>query len=174
MAIFCRSCSRLRTRAIAIPVTTGGASTVILSPGDRVDLMLTQTFKNDPLPARRSVGETVVENLRVLAIDPLDAKAAPGGNGFGRTVTLEVTLEQAEETVASELGKLSLTLRSLNTNDGTVAAVIGVDKAAGIKPIWAGDVSAALGKSIPPNLVIPAELPQVEVIHGTKIGSVKP
>ena len=163
-----------RTRAIAIPVTTGGASTVILSPGDRVDLMLTQTFKNDPLPARRSVGETVVENLRVLAIDPLDAKAAPGGNGFGRTVTLEVTPEQAEETVASELGKLSLTLRSLNTNDGTVAAVIGVDKAAGIKPIWAGDVSAALGKSIPPNQVIPAELPQVEVIHGTKIGSVKP
>ena len=164
-----------RARAIAIPVTTGGASTVILAPGDRVDLMLTQTFKNDPLPAHRSVGETVVENLRVLAIDPLDAKAAPGGNGFGRTVTLEVTPEQAEEiNVAGELGKLSLTLRSLNANDGTAAAVIGVNKTAGIKPIWAGDVSAALGKSMPPNQVIPAELPQVEVIHGTKIVSIKP
>ena len=51
-------------RAIAIPVTTGGASTGILYPGDRVDVILTQTFKNDPPLARRSVGETVVENLR--------------------------------------------------------------------------------------------------------------
>ena len=117
----------------------------------------------------------MVENLRVLAIDPLDAKNASGGNGFGRTVTLEVTPEQAEEiNVAGELGKLSLTLRSLNTSDGTAAAAIGVGKPAGIKPIWSGDVSAALGKAIPPNQVIPAEIPQVEVIHGTKIVSVKP
>src|SRR5580692_10829388 len=55
-----------QARAIAIPVTTGGASTGILYPGDRVDVILTQTFKNDPPLARRSVGETVVENLRVL------------------------------------------------------------------------------------------------------------
>src|SRR5438093_5242708 len=34
-------------RAIAIPVATGGASTGLLSPRDRVELVLTQTFKND-------------------------------------------------------------------------------------------------------------------------------
>src|SRR5262249_31967392 len=34
-------------RAIAIPVATGGASTGLLSPGDRVDVILTQNFKND-------------------------------------------------------------------------------------------------------------------------------
>src|SRR6267378_1935835 len=103
-------------RAIEIPVATGGASTGLLSPGDRVDVILTQTFKNEPPLARRSVSETVVQSLRVLAVDPADAKPAAAGNGFGRTVTLEVTPEQAEKVnVAAELGKLSLTLRSLIT-----------------------------------------------------------
>jgi pilus assembly protein CpaB len=101
----------------------GGASTGILYPGDRVDVILTQTFKNDPPLTRRSVGETVVENLRVLAIDSLDAKATGPGNSFGRTVTLEVTPEQAEKiNVATELGKLSLTLRSITTTETVAAA----------------------------------------------------
>ena len=111
-------------RAIAIPVSTGGASTGLLSPGDRVDVILTQNFKNDtaqdlkntPL-TRRSVSETVVENLRVLAIDAPDTKllrANPANGNFGRTVTLEVTPDQVEQiNVAAELGKLSVTLRSL-------------------------------------------------------------
>src|SRR5271155_1070986 len=52
-------------RAIAIPVATGGASTGLLSPGDRVDVILTQNFKNEsaadlknPPVTRRSVSET--------------------------------------------------------------------------------------------------------------------
>jgi pilus assembly protein CpaB len=107
-------------RAISIPVATGGASTGLLSPGDRVDVILTQNFKNDTAAntalTRRSVSETVVESLRVLAIDdvtkPAGVASAANGN-FGRTVTLEVTPEQAEQiNVATELGKLSLTLRS--------------------------------------------------------------
>jgi pilus assembly protein CpaB len=164
-----------RARAIAIPVTAGGASTSILSPGDRVDVILTQTFKNDPLLARRSVGETVVEDLRVLAIDPFDTKATTGGSGFGRTVTLEVTPQQAEEiNVASELGKLSLTLRSLSANDRIAANATGLTEATRTNPVWAGDVSPALGKMAPPYKAIPAELPQIEVIRGTKVVSVKP
>src|SRR5947209_10369902 len=99
-----------QARAIAIPVATGGVSTGILYPGDRVDVILTQTFKNDPPLTRRSVGETVVENLRVLAIDAPDSRSNGAANGFGRTVTLEVTPDQAERVnVATELGKLSLT-----------------------------------------------------------------
>src|SRR6516162_24860 len=110
-------------RAIAIPVAMGGASTGLLSPGDRVNVVLTQNFKNDnnqdlkntPL-TRRSVSETVVENLRVLAIDapPAPGPANAGNGNFGRTVTLEVTDDQAEQiNVATELGKLSLTLRGV-------------------------------------------------------------
>jgi pilus assembly protein CpaB len=165
-----------KKRAIAIPVATGGASTGILYPGDWVDVMLTQTFKNDPPLTRRSVGETVVDNLRVLAIDPPDAKPAAAGNGFGRTVTLEVTPEQAEKiNVATELGKLSLTLRSNSGGDGYAAASLAeTARAAAIRPIWAGDVSPALGEVIPAAKVSVAEPPGVEVIHGSKIVPAKP
>jgi pilus assembly protein CpaB len=163
-------------RAIAIPVAMGGASTGILYPGDRVDVILTQTFKNDPPLTRRSVGETVVENLRVLAIDSIDAKSIASGNSFGRTVTLEVTPEQAEKiNVATELGKLSLTLRSITTTEAvTAAATAPLVKGRGIKPIWAGDVSPALGDAMPPDKVIAIGQPLVEVIHGTKAVAVKP
>jgi pilus assembly protein CpaB len=155
-------------RAIAIPVATGGASTGLLTPGDRVDVILTQNFKGDnaanaPL-TRRSVSETVVENLRVLAIDEPDKGAAPGrpmvpvnpaAGNFGRTVTLEVTAEQAEQiNVAVELGKLSLTLRSAQDNlshvSDTAPTVPSIVKTVAhpvdghIGPTWAGDVSPAL------------------------------
>jgi pilus assembly protein CpaB len=162
-----------QARAISIPVTTGGASTGILYPGDRVDVILTQTFKNDPPLARRSVGETVVENLRVLAIDALESRPNGTANGFGRTVTLEVTPEQAERVnVATELGKLSLTLRSISATNVVLTSPAGFTKTAGIKPIWAGDVSPALGDAGPTKTVI-VEQPIVEVIHGSKTVSVK-
>jgi pilus assembly protein CpaB len=163
-----------QARAIAIPVATGGASTGILYPGDRVDVILTQTFKNDPPLTRRSVGETVVQNLRVLAIDPLEARPNGAANGFGRTVTLEVMPDQAEKiNVAAELGKLSLTLRSASATNGAAVNPIGLSTTAGIKPIWAGDVSPALGDAVAARAVV-AEQPTVEVIHGTKTVTVTP
>ena len=165
-----------RARAIAIPVATGGASTGLLYPGDHVDVILTQTFKNDPPLTRRSVSETVVESLRVLAIDALDSKSTGASNSFGRTVTLEVTPEQAEKVnVAAELGKLSLTLRSISGTDGVAtASTPGRAQLTGVRPTWAGDVSPALAVATPPSKVIVAVQPPVEIIHGTKIGTVKP
>jgi pilus assembly protein CpaB len=163
-------------RAIAIPVATGGASTGLLYPGDRVDVILTQTFKNDPPLTRRSVSETVVESLRVLAVDAPDAKPASGTNGFGRTVTLEVTPEQAEKiNVATELGKLSLTLRSSNSTNSIAWSVAPkLAKTEGVKPTWAGDVSPALADAMPSHKAVAVEKPTVEIIHGTKAVAVKP
>jgi pilus assembly protein CpaB len=136
-------------------------------------VILTQTFKNDPPLTRRSVGETVVQNLRVLAIDPLEARPNGAATGFGRTVTLEVMPDQAEKiNVATELGKLSLTLRSADATD-TPVTTMGLSTTAGIKPIWAGDVSPALGDAVPVRAVV-AEQPIVEVIHGTKTATGKP
>jgi len=175
------------SRAIAIPVATGGASTGLLSPGDRVDVILTQNFKNDtaldlkntPL-TRRSVSETVVENLRVLAIDAPDAKATgvganPANGNFGRTVTLEVTPDQAEQiNVATELGKLSLTLRSITSpTTTTLASASPTSQVEHIKPKWAGDVSPALygAAQEKPVALTP---PPVQVFHGSnKAESVK-
>ena len=158
-------------RAIAIPVTTSGASTGLLFPGDRVDVILTQNFKGESaVITRRSVSETVVENLRVLAIDTLDAKAPSGS--FGRTVTLEVTPRQAEKiNVATELGKLSLTLRSISGPDGVLATST-VGPSTGVKPTWAGDVSPALGGAMPEK-TITVQQPPVEVVRGSKREAVK-
>ena len=160
-------------RAIAIPVATGGASTGLLFPGDRVDVILTQNFKGESaVITRRSVSETVVENLRVLAIDTPDAKAPSGS--FGRTVTLEVTPQQAEKVnVATELGKLSLTLRSVVGPDGVLAtSTAGPGPSTGVKPTWAGDVSPALGGAMPEKPVI-VQQPAVEVVRGAKREAVK-
>src|SRR6516165_1200121 len=142
----------------------------IVKPGDRVDVILTQTFRNDAPLTRRSVSETVVESLRVLAVDASDLKPAGAGNGLGRTVTLEMTPEQAEKiSVATELGKLSLALRSISSTDGVVAtSTPRPGGAPGIKPTWAGDVSPALVGAMPPEKVVAAERPPVEVIHGAK------
>src|SRR5215471_10939749 len=175
------------SRAIAIPVATGGASTGLLSPGDHVDVILTQNFKNDsaqdlknmPL-TRRSVSETVVENLRVLTINAPDTKGTgagtnPANGNFGRTVTLEVTPDQAEQiNVAAELGKLSLTLRSVNSPTATtLASASPTSQLEHIKPKWAGDVSPALygAAQEKPVALTP---PPVQVFHGSvKAESVK-
>ena len=180
-------------RAIAIPVATGGASTGLLTPGDRVDVILTQNFKGDnaanaPL-TRRSVSETVVENLRVLAIDEPDKAPAPNrpvvavnpaAGNFGRTVTLEVTAEQAEQiNVATELGKLSLTLRSATDYASSshipsvspfapiVRTVVHEPVDGHVKPTWAGDVSPALmgAAQEKPVAVTP---PPVVILRGSK------
>ena len=181
-------------RAIAIPVATGGASTGLLSPGDRVDVILTQNFKGDnaanaPL-TRRSVSETVVENLRVLAIDEPDkvttpARPAaipvnPAAGNFGRTVTLEVTGEQAEQiNVATELGKLSLTLRSATdyasaSHIPSISPLASVVKTVGhepvdghVRPTWAGDVSPALLGAAQEKPVA-VTLPPVVILRGSK------
>ena len=93
---------------------------------------------------------------------------------FGRTVTLEVTPEQAEKiNVAAELGKLSLTLRSVTAADGLIASLAaGSPERPAIKPIWAGDVSPALGDAAAEKTII-VEQPIVEVIHGSKNRPVK-
>jgi pilus assembly protein CpaB len=158
-------------RAIAIPVATGGASTGLLYPGDRVDVILTQKFGGGEPLTRQSVSETMVGNLRVLAIDAGDKQ--PSGD-FGRTVTLEVTPVQAEKiNVATDLGKLSLTLRSASGVNGFATAEPGPGQAETIKPTWAGDVSPALGGMMPAEKQITAEQPPVLVLHGSRSESVK-
>jgi pilus assembly protein CpaB len=103
----------MRAVAVRINLVTGIAGLVF--PGDRVDLLLTQRVErpNDPQRPERFASETVLTNLRVLAIDQStnDQTSTPKQ---AETVTLEVTPKQAElVTLMSEIGQLSLSLRSL-------------------------------------------------------------
>ena len=107
-------------RAITISVNAQVAGVAGFTfPGDRVDLMLSQTVSGDGPPLKTV--ETIVRNLRVLATDsrsqaPVDEKGNKQVAGF-QTVTLEVTPRIAEKiAVAQTLGSLSLALRSIADN----------------------------------------------------------
>jgi hypothetical protein len=77
--------------------------------------------------------------------------------------------------VATELGKLSLTLRSSNATVGVAwTERPQLAKTESVKPTWAGDVSPALNYAVPSHKPIATEKPAVEVIHGTKSVAVKP
>lgn len=104
-------------RAVSISVTTQGSVAGFVFPGDRVDLLLTQTVPGgdgEPLKAT----ETIIRNLRVLATDqktdkPADADGKTTVTTFSN-VTLEATPKIAEKiAVAQAVGTLSLSLRSI-------------------------------------------------------------
>lgn len=102
-------------RAITVPVSSQSGVAGFIFPGDRVDMMLTQSVGGEA--GSLQVAETVLRNLRVLATDQateqvvVEGKAQPRVSG---TVTLEVTPRIAEKvTVAQTLGTISFSLRPL-------------------------------------------------------------
>lgn len=107
-------------RAITVPVSALTGVAGFIFPGDRVDLMLTQSVAGDTGPALK-VSETIMRNLRVLATDQR-SKTAVNENGESvvqkfKMVTFEVTPSIAEKiTVAQSIGTLSLSLRSIADN----------------------------------------------------------
>jgi pilus assembly protein CpaB len=107
-------------RAITVPVSAVTGVAGFVFPGDRVDLMLTQSIAGDTGPSLR-VSETIIRNLRVLATDRrARSKTDKNGNTVVRKfklVTFEVTPNLAEKiTVAQSIGTLSLSLRSIADN----------------------------------------------------------
>lgn len=104
-----------RAVSIAVNATTGNAGFV--SPGDRVDLIVTRRFKSQNSGDDTVVSETFVRELRVVAVDQMidnpENKAI-----LAKTVTVECTPHQAEQiAVATEMGKISLALRSIGKSD---------------------------------------------------------
>ena len=105
------------SRAITIRVDEESGVAGLIRPGDHVDVVLTQVFdKADP--ARRALSETILGNVRVIAIDQeiaqggRPASAAVVGK-LAQTVSLELTPEQVKRvTVAKQLGTLSLAVRA--------------------------------------------------------------
>jgi pilus assembly protein CpaB len=136
----------MRAVTIGVDAITGTAG--LIWPGDHVDVLLTHQMDDPNRPvARRIAAETVLVDVRVIAIDQqLVQGAAPGTaeNKPATTVTLEVTSPESERvSVASRLGKLSLVVRSARTpdDDGTPKTQPSIT--------WAGDVSPALSNDQP-------------------------
>jgi pilus assembly protein CpaB len=133
----------MRATSVGVDAVSGTAG--LIWPGDHVDLILTEQIDDPNVPiGKRFAGETVLKDVRVIAIDQ---QLVQGGNAGGpgaesagsRTVTLEVTPEDAERVaVATRLGKLALAVRPV---DAAARAVT-----TGHDVTWSGDVSSALSQ----------------------------
>ena len=101
-------------RAVSIKLTPVSGAAGFVQPGNYVDLLLTRELRQDSESGQRRVAsETVLENVRVLAIDQ-NVNDVEEVAKIGDTATLEVTPRQGELIAAAiDLGKLSLALRSL-------------------------------------------------------------
>ena len=116
----------MRAVTVGVSATSGVAGFVF--PGDRVDLVLTQEVAGggDGSPLR--VSETIIRNIRVLAVDQrLDARNEEGDQVpmSTSTVTFEATPKIAEKiAVAQTIGQLSLSLRSLADNNAELERAI--------------------------------------------------
>jgi pilus assembly protein CpaB len=150
------------TRAISIGVDVVTGASGLIWPGDEVDLILTQNLQTGEQgresPGRRVVGETILSAVRVIAVDQQISHSgtdATVGRVVARTVTLEVTPEQAERVaVATQLGRISLVVRSIE----------GVPEATGPRPslVFGSDVSSALtGPQAPAQIA-----PRMRIIQG--------
>lgn len=136
------------TRAVSIAVDAVSGVSGLIWPGDRVDVILTQQLDSQNVPiAKRVFGETVLTNVRVIAVDQQITEggvAATGTEGVGkvaRTVTLQVAADQAERVaVAGRLGHLVLAVRAIDSaapSDTTVPS----------PPVFGADVSPELSAS---------------------------
>jgi pilus assembly protein CpaB len=131
-----------RAISVGVDVVTGAAG--LIWPGDQVDLILTQELSAEEAPlGRRVIGETVLSDVRVIAVDQQFTQGA-GGEGLpsriARTVTLEVSAEQAERVaVASRLGRIALSVRAIEPAPG--------ENSPSGRSLFGSDVSQALARS---------------------------
>jgi pilus assembly protein CpaB len=103
-------------RAVAVDISPETGAGGFILPDDRVDVLLTRHDKaaEKATGVEKFTSDTILSNVRVLAVDQtLDEK---GGTKVvvGKTATLELTEQQAETLqLAKQTGTISLTLRSL-------------------------------------------------------------
>ncbi|MDE1900217.1 MAG: Flp pilus assembly protein CpaB [Alphaproteobacteria bacterium] len=130
-------------RAMSIALSPTAEVSGFIFPGDRVDVILTHSFSRKDVAdlTERRISETILQNVRVLALDQRSDKDSNDPKVAG-TATLEVSAKQAERLALAvdmstqggmNKGELSLVLRSLASG--------GPDKAP--TPTWDSDISPA-------------------------------
>jgi len=134
-------------RATSVGVDAVSGTAGLIWPGDHVDVILTQEMADQTgTGSHRVAAETVLKDVRVIAIDQQLVQGAAGSNGEAgsRTVTLEVTPEDVERVaVVSKLGHLSLAVRPVDAAPS--------DQGSAHPVTWAGDVSNAYSPSKSPD-----------------------
>ena len=137
-------------RAVSVSITPVGGVAGFVFPGDRVDVIVAHQVnrKTDTEPNGHKVAETMLTNVRVLALDQKsnDQMTEPK---IAQTATLEVNPKQAETlALVSEIGTLSLALRSVaNGPDEPPTLADSTPETSGSKNnglTWDSDISRVL------------------------------
>jgi pilus assembly protein CpaB len=102
-------------RAVAVPISPETGAGGFILPNDRIDVLLTRKERAATANARDNVlSETILSNIRVMAIDQTIQEKDGEKVVVGRTATLELSPRQAESlSMSKQLGEISLVLRSL-------------------------------------------------------------
>ena len=141
-------------RAVTVRVNDVIGVAGFLLPGNRVDVLSSRKDSN-----RRAVTETILQNLKVLAVDQT-ATTEQNEPVIVRAVTLEMTPQQAETLVKARTeGEIQLTLRNP------------MEQEAEPEPEPEPSPAPVVVKKAPSRAVNPATT--VEVIRGTKVDKTK-
>jgi pilus assembly protein CpaB len=137
-------------RAVAINIVSSGARSAggFVLPNDRVDIM--RTGRDDEATRSRQTEtfqtETILRNIRVLAIGQNIQERNGEKVVVGETATLELEPRQAELIMlAQRSGELSLALRSLSDANNTAEAPAAAREDAGLTIVRFGN-SQTVGK----------------------------
>jgi len=106
------------SRAMSVPVTSETAVGGFILPGDRVDVLQTRDGpslgeEGDGGRGKQTVAETILQNVRVLALDQSTSAEKDAKSIVATTATLEVGPVEAEAlTKAKASGPVTLALRA--------------------------------------------------------------
>jgi pilus assembly protein CpaB len=103
-------------RAIALDITPDNDAGGFILPNDHVDVILTRRDKwaEKSAGVEKYTSETILRNVRVLAVDQSIEDKEGQKVAVGKTATIELDPQQAETlALARQLGTISLALRSL-------------------------------------------------------------
>ena len=126
-------------RAMAIRVTVETAAGGFILPGDRVDVLLTRETTLGNMGAQEGdrskfASSTVMQNVKVLAIDQSTRAGDDEQAVIGATATLELGPRDAEAlALAKSEGELSLVLRSYADTGGPSGRVAAVRQSSAVR-----------------------------------------
>jgi pilus assembly protein CpaB len=103
-------------RAISLDVSPETGAGGFILPNDHVDVVLTRRDKaaEKITGVEKLTSETILKNVRVLAVDQAVEEKEGQKVVIGKTATIELDPQQAETlALARQIGTISLTLRSL-------------------------------------------------------------
>jgi pilus assembly protein CpaB len=112
-------------RATAVAISPDSSVAGFVLPNDRVDIVLTRELQiqSNGQTRPQTISSTILENVRVLAIDQAVAQAKDQKSMAGSTATVELTATDAEKLrLADKLGDISLLLRGYADAGGPTLA----------------------------------------------------